>query len=126
MMKTAKSLFDFIQAEKEHRLIFRRATPRSQILKLNEKWEEYQNAKSTEEGCCKYGDFLFIIISLRRFKETQIIADALLDKYYFSRPLDEKRLCMKYLQKAVEKSKIKMVKREYFYKKGNKGENLIN
>lgn len=117
-MKRGQILFDFIQAEKEHRLIFRRATPQSQILKLNEKWEEYQNAKSTEEGCCKYGDFLFIIISLRRFRETQIIADALLDKYYFSYPVEEQKIFMKYLQNAIDNARIRMAKKQYYYKNG--------
>ena len=98
--------------------MFPRATPRSQLIKLNEEWREHQNSKSIEESYQEYGDFLLVCISLRRFPETQLIADALIDKYYFSYPIDEQKILMKYLKKSVEKSKMRVAKKEYYFKNG--------
>ena len=117
-MRNTQTLFNFLQAEKEHEAMFSRATPRSQLIKLNEEWSEYQNSKSIEEAYQEYGDFLLVCISLRRFQETQLIADALLEKYYFSYPVAEQKIFMKYLKKSVEKSKMRVAKKEYYFKNG--------
>lgn len=117
-MRNTQTLFNFLQAEKEHEAMFPRATPRSQLIKLNEEWREYQNSKSIEEAYQEYGDFLLVCISLRRFQETQLIADALLEKYYFSYPVEEQKILMKYLQKAVFKIKMRVENKEYYFKYG--------
>ena len=117
-MKTAKTMFNFLQAEKEHERLFRRATPRSQILKLNEEYNEYLKAGSIEEAYQEYADFLFVCISLLRFENTRIIADALLDKYYFSYSVEEQKILMKYLQKIVDKCRIRKAKKQYYFKNG--------
>ena len=117
-MRNQGLLFNFIQAEEEHKLMFPKATPRSQLIKLNEEWNEYQKSTSIEEAYQEYADFLFVCISLRRFPETQIIADALLDKYYFSYPIEEQKILMKYLQNVVDKCRIRMARKQYYFKNG--------
>ena len=98
--------------------MFPLATPETQLMKLNEEFDEYITATSVEEAYEEYGDFLFVCISFRRFVKTHIIADALLEKYYFSKPVEEQKLLMKYLQRAVTKVKIRIEKKEYNYKDG--------
>lgn len=117
-MKTAKTMFNFLQIEKEHEKMFPMATPRSQILKLNEEFHEYQQATSIDEAYQEYGDFLIVCISLRRFPETQLIAESLLEKYYFSYPIEEQKILMKYLQIAVFKIKMRVENKEYYFKDG--------
>lgn len=118
-MKRGQILFDFKEAEKEHKRMFPLATPETQLKKLNEEFDEYVTARSAEESYQEYGDFLFVCISFRRFADTHIIADALLEKYYFSKPIEEQKLLMKYLQRAVTKVRIRMAKKEYKYKDGS-------
>ena len=118
-MKRGQILFNFKEAEKEHKRMFPLATPETQLKKLNEEFDEYVTATSAEESYQEYGDFLFVCISFRRFAETHIIADALLEKYYFSKPIEEQKLLMKYLQRAVTKVRIRMAKKEYKYKDGS-------
>lgn len=117
-MKTSKTMFNFLQIEKEHEKMFPMATPRSQILKLNEEFHEYQKATSIDEAYQEYGDFLIVCISLRRFPETQLIAESLLEKYYFSYPIEEQKILMKYLQIAVFKIKMRVENKEYYFKDG--------
>lgn len=107
-------MYNFIQAEQDHAVIFPRANVKSQILKLNEEWKEYNNATSIEDALSEYGDFLLVCISLRRFSDTRLMADALLDKYYFSYPADEQKTFMKYIEKAVNKCRA----RPYYFKDG--------
>ena len=118
-MKKEQIIFDFKEAEKEHKRMFPLATPKTQLKKLNEEFDEYVTATSVEEAYKEYGDFLFVCISFRRFAETHIIADALLEKYYFSKPIEEQKLLMKYLQRAVTKVRIRIAKKEYKYKDGS-------
>lgn len=118
-MKRGQILFDFKEAEKEHKRMFPLATPKTQLKKLNEEFDEYVTATSVEEAYKEYGDFLFVCISFRRFAETHIIADALLEKYYFSKPIEEQKIFMKYLQRAVTKVRIRIAKKEYKYKDGS-------
>lgn len=117
-MKNAKTMFNFLQIEKEHEKMFPMATTRSQILKLNEEFHEYQQATSIDEAYQEYGDFLIVCISLRRFPETQLIAESLLEKYYFSYPIEEQKILMKYLQIAVFKIKMGVENKEYYFKDG--------
>lgn len=117
-MRNQGLLFNFIQAEEEHKLMFPKATPRSQLIKLNEEWNEYQKATSIEEAYQEYGDFILVCISLRRFPETQLVADALLEKYYFSYPIGEQKIFMKYLQKSIIKAKMRVENNEYYFKNG--------
>ena len=118
-MRKEQIIFDFKEAEKEHKRMFPLATPETQLKKLNEEFDEYVTARSAEESYQEYGDFLFVCISFRRFAETHIIADALLEKYYFSKPIEEQKLLMKYLQRAVTKVRIRTAKKEYKYKDGS-------
>lgn len=118
-MKKEQIIFDFKEAEKEHKRMFPLATPETQLRKLNEEWSEHATAASIEEAYEEYGDFLFVCISLRRFVETLIVAEALLDKYYFSYPVEEQKIFMKYLQEAVNKVRIRIEKKEYNYKDGS-------
>ena len=117
-MRKEQIIFNFKEAEKEHERMFPLATPETQLRKLNEEFDEYVTATSVEEAYQEYGDLLFVCISFRRFAETHIIADALLERYYFSKPVEEQKLLMKYLQRAVNKVRIRIEKKEYNYKDG--------
>ena len=118
-MKKEQIIFDFKEAEKEHKRMFPLATPETQLRKLNEEWSEHATAASIEEAYEEYGDFLFVCMSFRRFVQTHIIADALLEKYYFSKPVEEQKTLMQYLQRAVNKVRIRVEKKEYNYKDGS-------
>lgn len=86
-----------------HKNIFPKATVISQLLHLNEEIEEMETASSLEKALDELGDILFVAISLLRFEETKIIAELVLDKYYFSYPVEEQKEFMKRLDKAVKK-----------------------
>lgn len=118
-MKKEQIIFNFKEAEKEHKRMFPLATPETQLRKLNEEFDEYVTATSIEEAYEEYGDLLFVCISFRRFAETHIIADALLERYFFSKPVEEQKIFMKYLQESVNKVKIRIAKKEYKYKDGS-------
>ena len=118
-MRKEQIIFNFKEAEKEHKRMFPLATPETQLRKLNEEFNEYVTATSVEEAYQEYGDFLFVCISFRRFVKTHIIADALLERYYFSKAVEEQKLLMKYLQRDVTKVRIRMAKKEYKYKDGS-------
>lgn len=118
-MKKEQIIFNFKEAEKEHKRMFPLATPETQLKKLNEEFDEYVTATSVEEAYQEYGDFLFVCISFRRFVKTHIIADALLERYFFSKPVEEQKTLMQYLQRAVNKVRIRIEKKEYQYKDGS-------
>ena len=54
-MKKEQIIFDFKEAEKEHKRMFPLATPETQLRKLNEEWSEHATAASIEEAYEEYG-----------------------------------------------------------------------
>lgn len=109
---------NFEQALIIHKKLFPKATYRSQILKFNEEFDEYNTAEALEDVKNEYGDLLFVIISMRRFPETSKIAEILLDKYYFNYSIDQRKRFMKYLERAVEKVKQRCSENRYQFVNG--------
>lgn len=112
---------DFVQALEKHKEIFPLATVESQIDKFNEEFEELQNANE-DEYADEYGDLMFVILSFRRFEKLRPLSKVLLNKYYFSKRVENRKQIMKMLAAAIKRCE----KREYYYEHGiykrNKGD----
>lgn len=88
---------------KLHKKIFPLATAESQLKKFCEEYNEFGEAEENTNFTEEWGDSLFVAISLQRFKETENLAELLIDNLYFKYGSQTQVKIHKYLDKAVKK-----------------------
>ena len=101
-----------------HKQLFPKATYKSQLLHYNEEILELENATSTEEYREELADVVIVVISLMRFEETKQVAENLLQFHYFNLPLAEKETMQKYIDKCVDKVKLRVSDNRYILANG--------
>ena len=101
-----------------HKQLFPKATYKSQLLHYNEEILELENATSTEEYREELADVIIVVISLMRFEETKQVAENLLQFHYFNLPLAEKETMQKYIDKCVDKVKLRVSDNRYILANG--------
>ena len=101
-----------------HKQLFPKATYKSQLLHYNEEILELENATSTEEYREELADVVIVVISLMRFEETKQVAENLLKFHYFNLPLAEKETMQKYIDKCVDKVKLRVSDNRYILANG--------
>lgn len=101
-----------------HKQLFPKATYKSQLLQYNEEILELESAISTEEYREELADVIVVVISLRRFEETKQVAENLLQFHYFNLPLAEKETMQKYIDKCIDKIKLRVSDNRYILANG--------
>lgn len=94
-------MISFQKIEFWHARKFPLATPQSQILHLGEEVEEYKKAKTETERYFELADIVIVCISFRRFTTTRLLADDLLNFYYFSKDNGEKTIIERYIKEKI-------------------------
>ena len=101
-----------------HKQLFPKATYKSQLLHYNEEILELEKAPSTEEYREELADVIIVVISLMRFEETRQVAENLLQFHYFNLPLAEKETMQKYIDKCIDKIKLRVSDNRYILANG--------
>ena len=101
-----------------HKQLFPKATYKSQLLHYNEEILELEKATSTEEYREELADVIIVVISLMRFEETRQVAENLLQFHYFNLPLAEKETMQKYIDKCIDKIKLRVSDNRYILANG--------
>ena len=101
LIKENKMYFE--EYVKIHEKIFPQATSESQLKKFCEEYREFGEAEEHNNFMEEWGDSLFVAISLQRFKESQNLAELLIDNLYHRYSEIEQKKIKKYLDKAVQK-----------------------
>ena len=111
-------MMDFKQGLEVHKKLFPKATAYSQLVKLDEELQELKSAGSTANLHEEIGDVINVAVSLKRFKETQNIAEFILDNVYFNHNIEEQKQRMKYYEKALNKCMKRISEERYYYLNG--------
>lgn len=109
---------DFSLGLEIHRKLFPEASPRSQLIQLNEELEELKEARTIGDKHEKIGDIINIAVSLLRFKQTKNIGLFILDNIYFNCPVEEQKRRMKYYAGSIEKCKKRISDARYSFVNG--------
>lgn len=91
-----------------HKKLFPKATYKSQLLQYDEEIKELEDAKLQSEKREELADVIIVVLSLMRFEETKRVAETLINFHYFNLPLEEKELMKKYIDKCVDKIKLRV------------------
>ena len=109
---------DFSLGGEIYKKLFPKASPRSQLIQLNEELEELREARTIGNLHEKIGDVITVAVSLLRFEETKNIGQFILDKMYFNQELDERKKIMKYYANSLEKCKKRVSDARYCFANG--------
>lgn len=101
LIKEDKMYFE--EYVKIHENIFPQATSESQLKKFCEEYREFGEAEEHNNFMEEWGDSLFVAVSLQRFKESENLAELLIDNLYHRYSEIEQKKIKKYLDKAVKK-----------------------
>ena len=101
-----------------HKQLFPEATYKSQLLQYNEEVKELEEAQLLSEKKEELADVIIVVLSLRRFEETKQVAENLLQFHYFNLPLAEKETMQKYIDKCVDKVKLRVSDNRYILANG--------
>lgn len=91
----------FQEIVKIHERLFPNATLAGQWQQFGEELSEYLSARTVSEALDEFGDLLFVIISIMRWDEKS--ANHLLGMFYFEYPVNEQKVIMKRIEKAIKK-----------------------
>lgn len=109
---------DFSLGGEIYKKLFPKASPRSQLIQLNEELEELREARTIGNLHEKIGDVITVAVSLLKFEETKNIGQFILDKIYFNQELDERKKIMKYYANSLEKCKQRISDARYSFANG--------